>query len=64
MLAGIAAAAAVSRILEAVLFGVSAFDPIAFVVAPLFVLVIAGAASVIPARKTMRVDPMSRLRYE
>ena len=64
MLAGIAAAAAVSRILEAVLFGVSAFDPIAFVVAPLFVFVIASAASVIPARKTMRVDPMSRLRYE
>ena len=37
---------------------------IAFVVAPLFVLMIAVAASVIPARKTMRVDPMSTLRYE
>jgi macrolide transport system ATP-binding/permease protein len=64
MLAGIAGAAAVSRVLEAVLFGISAFDPIAFVVPPLFVLVIAGAASVLPARKTTRVDPMSTLRYE
>ena len=64
MVVGIAAAAAVSRILGAVLFGVSAFDPIAFVVAPLFVLVVALAASVAPARKAMRVDPMSALRYE
>jgi predicted permease len=64
LFAGMAAAAAVSRILEAVLFGISAFDPIAFVVAPLFVLVIAGAASVIPARRSMRADPMSALRYE
>jgi ABC-type antimicrobial peptide transport system permease subunit len=64
LLAGIAAAAAVSRILETVLFGISAFDPVTFVVAPLFVLMIAGVASVIPARKTMRVDPMSTLRHE
>jgi ABC-type antimicrobial peptide transport system permease subunit len=64
MLAGIVGAAAVSRILEAVLFGISAFDPVAFLVAPLFVLVIAAAASVVPARKAMRVDPMSLLRYE
>jgi predicted permease len=64
MLAGIAAAAAVSQILEAVLFGVSVFDPIAFVVAPMVVLVIAGLASVVPARKTLRVDPLSTLRYE
>jgi putative ABC transport system permease protein len=64
MLVGIAAAAAVSKILQAVLFGISTFDPVAFVIAPLFVLVIAAAASVIPARKTIRVDPMSTLRYE
>jgi predicted permease len=64
MLAGMAAAAAVSRILESVLFGISAFDPIAFLVAPSFVLLIAAAASVIPAHRTMRVDPMSTLRHE
>jgi len=64
MLAGILAAAAMSQVLQAVLFGISAFDPIAFVVAPLFVLVIAAAASVIPARRTTRCDPMSSLRCE
>jgi predicted permease len=64
MLAGIAAAAAASRILQAVLFGISAFDPIAFVLAPLFVLLIAGIAAVIPTRRTMRMGLMSTLRYE
>jgi predicted permease len=64
MVAGIAGAAAASRILEAVLFGISAFDPIAFVAAPLFLLLIACAASVLPARRTIRRDPMSILRYE
>jgi putative ABC transport system permease protein len=64
MLLGIAAAAAVSQILEGVLFGISVFDPIAFIVAPLFVLLIAGAASLVPAHKTSHVDPMSTLRYE
>ena len=64
MLVGITAAAAASQILQAVLFGVSAFDPVAFVVAPLFVFVIAAAASVIPVRRTMRVTPVTSLRYE
>ena len=63
-LVGIAAAAAVSRILEAVLFGISAFDPIAFVLAPMFLLAVSVAASLAPARRAMRVDPMSTLRYD
>jgi predicted permease len=64
MLVGIAGAAAVSRILEVVLFGVSAFDPIAFFAAPAFLLGVAAAASLAPARKAMRAEPMSVLRYE
>jgi hypothetical protein len=39
---------AVSRHAGSRIVGISAFDPIAFVAAPLFVLVIAGAASVVP----------------
>jgi predicted permease len=61
---GIAGAAAVSRILEAVLFGVSAFDPIAFIAAPLFLFGVAIFASLAPARRAARVDPMATLRYE
>ena len=61
---GIGTAAAASRILTSVLFGVSRFDPIAFVGAPLFLLGIATGASLIPARRATRVDPMTTLRYE
>src|SRR4030095_4898558 len=38
ILVGIAVAAGVSQILQSVLFGVSAYDPIAFIAAPLFLL--------------------------
>jgi ABC-type antimicrobial peptide transport system permease subunit len=64
MLIGIAGAAAASRILEVVLFGISAFDPFAFVAAPFFLLAVAAAASLAPARKALRGDPISTLRYE
>jgi predicted permease len=61
---GIGAAAAASQILTSVLFGVSRFDPIAFIGAPLFLLGVAAVASLIPARRATRVDPMTTLRYE
>src|SRR5262249_41600170 len=64
MLIGIAAAAAFSRILEAVLFGISAVDPIAFVAAPLFLLGVAAAASLAPTRQAIRREPIAALRYE
>jgi macrolide transport system ATP-binding/permease protein len=61
---GIAGAAAVTRILQSVLFGVSPFDPIAFIGAPLFLLGVAAAASLIPTREALRLDPMTTLRYD
>jgi hypothetical protein len=61
---GILACAAVSRILSGVLFGVSALDPIAFVTAAAFLLFIAMAASLLPALRATRVDPLDSLRYE
>jgi putative ABC transport system permease protein len=50
VLVGIAAAATLSRILEAVLFGVSAFDPIAFGLAPIILLAVSIDASLAPPR--------------
>jgi ABC-type antimicrobial peptide transport system permease subunit len=61
---GIGVAAGASQILSSVLFGVSRFDPIAFIAAPLCLVGVAAAASLIPARRAMRVDPMTTLRYE
>ena len=46
------------------LFGVSPFDPIAFIGAPLFLLGVAAAASLIPTREALRLDPMTTLRYD
>jgi predicted permease len=61
---GIAGASAASRTLQSVLFGVSPFDPIAFVGASLFLLGVAAAASLLPTRAALKVDPMKSLRYE
>ena len=64
VLVGIGAAAGAWQTLTSALFGVSRFDPIAFIGAPLFLLGIAGCASLIPARRATRADPMITLRYE
>jgi len=61
---GMLFAAGAARILESVLFGVSAYDPVAFVGAPLFLITVAVAASLIPTRRAMNVDPVTTLRYE
>lgn len=63
-LIGIAVAAVASQILHAVLFGISPFDPVAFIGAPLFLLGIAVAATLLPTREALRVDPVTTLRYE
>ena len=61
---GVAAAAGTARLLQAVLFGVSPYDPVAFVAAPLLMLTIAAAAAFVPIRRAMRINPMSVLRAE
>jgi predicted permease len=61
---GMVCCAAVSRIFSALLFGVSPIDPIAFVLVPAFLILVAGLACYVPARRAMRVDPMVALRYE
>jgi len=61
---GIAACAAVSRVLSSVLYGVSPLDPVAFGAISLFLLVVALVASFLPARRATRIDPMQALRNE
>jgi hypothetical protein len=61
---GVAGALWLSRFLASFLFGVKAWDPIAFLVTPLVLSGVALFAVWIPARKATRVDPMTALRLE
>ena len=61
---GMAVAAAATQLIRSLLFGVSALDPIAFGGAALLFAVVSLAASYLPARRAMRVDPMIALRAE
>jgi predicted permease len=61
---GLIGATAVSSVLASLLFGLGTHDPLAFTVIPIFLLGVALIASYIPARRAMRVDPMTALRYE
>jgi putative ABC transport system permease protein len=59
---GIAAAAGLTRLLNSMLFGVKAIDPVTFVLAGTLFLVVALAASYIPARRAAAIEPMAALR--
>jgi putative ABC transport system permease protein len=59
---GVAGAFAATRVLGTLLFGVTAKDPVTFVVAALVLVTIAVLASWIPARAATRVDPVEVLR--
>ena len=61
---GIAAALAVTRLLGSVLFGVSATDPISFARALAIVLGVVVVATLVPAWRAARTNPLSALRHQ
>jgi predicted permease len=64
LLAGLAGAAALSRVLRQVLFGVSNLDPLSYASAVSVLVTIVMIAALLPAKRALRVDPMRALHYE
>jgi predicted permease len=61
---GLIAAYGIGRVVESLLFGVKADDPIVFVTAAGLLVAVALLAGWLPSRKAANVDPMVALRYE
>ncbi len=61
---GIGGAFWLTRFLASFLFGVKAWDPVAFIITPLLLGAVALIAVWIPAQRATRVDPMTALRLE
>jgi putative ABC transport system permease protein len=61
---GTIAALLFSRVLRTFLYGISAFDPITFVITAALLTLVAVAASFFPARRATGVDPLIALRHE
>lgn len=61
---GIGGALILTRLMSSLLFGVRPDDPLTFVTAAVLLVVVATAASLIPASRAARVDPLVALRHQ
>ena len=62
--AGALAAALATRLLNSMLYATAAFDPATYAVVAITLFIVALGACYLPARRAMRVDPLTALRYE
>ncbi len=61
---GLMVTTAVTRVLSVMLYGISATDVVTFLAVPAFLTLVALVATVIPARRASKLDPLVALRYE
>jgi predicted permease len=61
---GLAAAVPLMPLMSSQLFGIGALDPVTVAGVPALLLLVAAVACLVPARRAMRVDPVTALRYE
>jgi macrolide transport system ATP-binding/permease protein len=64
MAAGVALATGAAHLLRGVLYGLTALDPVSFLVPSILFLTIASAATWLPSRHAMRIDPQAALRHQ
>jgi putative ABC transport system permease protein len=64
MIIGLAAGAAVSRLLGGLLIEFSPWDPTTFISVTILLIFVAALASYLPARRATRIDPITALRQE
>jgi putative ABC transport system permease protein len=60
---GAVGAVAATRLVSSLLYGVTAFNPVALGLASLLLLLLALIASYVPARRATKLDPVMALRY-
>ena len=53
-----------ARLLHSFLFGVTQYDPLTLIAAPLLLLLVGTIAAWLPARRAAAVEPMQALRSE
>jgi predicted permease len=61
---GLAAAFGLMRLMNSLLFGISPRDPLTYILVPATLLMVAVAASYIPARRAAGIDPANTLRAD